>query len=129
MSPTQLVIDSTVVPKDSHRKLHHLWTGPYMIMKKLSNVNYMIAPMADASKTSIVHFDRLKHCFQNAHLPIDDDHPYHPQTSEPRPHHVGDRAELIDIGDPEEIDFLLLHRQSHDTLSERGEHRTGYYPL
>ena len=55
-------LHSTVVPPQSHRKLHHPWSGPYRIILKLSDLNYKIAPLDNPSKESIVHFDRLKLC-------------------------------------------------------------------
>uniref|UniRef100_A0A1X7V297 Uncharacterized protein n=1 Tax=Amphimedon queenslandica TaxID=400682 RepID=A0A1X7V297_AMPQE len=61
-------LHSTVVPPNSHRKLHHPWTGPYKIVSKLSDLNYKIATIQDLSKVSLVPFDCLKPYTQGTHL-------------------------------------------------------------
>ena len=88
---------STVVPSDSHRKLHHPWTGPYEVMSKLSDVNYKIALIGGNDKTFIVHFDRLKRCTPGSRPSVHcNQHPCAPN------HQVGDRAELVDSVDSNE---------------------------
>ena len=87
---------SSVVPKNSHRKLHHPWTGPYTISEKLSDVNYRIQLTSNPQKTSIVHFDRLKHCPFDMRLPGTTAPPLPQSPGETCNHHVGDMAELVD---------------------------------
>ena len=49
-------LHSTVIPSESHRKLHHPWTGPYVVLEKLSDINYKIKPCSSAiDKILIVH--------------------------------------------------------------------------
>lgn len=87
----KVLLYSTVVPPFSHRKLYHPWTGPYQVISKLSN---KIAPIADLSKTSIVHFDRLKLCPPDARFSFP---PFlhSPFSQPPSSYHVGDNATLF----------------------------------
>ena len=50
-------LHTTVVPRESHKKLHHPWIGPYIVVENLSNVNYRIKSETDPEKFHIVHFD------------------------------------------------------------------------
>ncbi|KAL5004187.1 hypothetical protein ScPMuIL_017643, partial [Solemya velum] len=43
-------------------KLTRFWTGPFDIIQKLSDVNYVIS-QPDSRKKQVVHFNRLKPCF------------------------------------------------------------------
>ena len=84
------------LPLGGHRKLYHPWTGPYVVLEKLSDVNYKIQHVGNATKIFIVHFDRLKRCtpgthFQRATLPEQLDHSHAMD--------VGDNAELLDDDD------------------------------
>ena len=87
-------LHSTVVPTDGHRKLHHPWTGPLKVIKKLSNLNYQIQLQGDPNQRSlIVHFNRLKKCIPGTRFdstPLD--LPVPPPT-----HAVGDGAVLLDL--------------------------------
>ncbi|XP_019853364.1 PREDICTED: uncharacterized protein LOC109582819 [Amphimedon queenslandica] len=90
---------STVIPKDGHRKLHYPWTGPYLILERLSDVNYKIQSVSNPPRIVIVHFDRLKLCvprtrFQRETLPS------LPMDNTRPPQNVGDYAELVENEDP-----------------------------
>ena len=52
------------VLKGSHRKLKKRWTGPYKIMKRISDLNYKIKHTS-TRKQLVVHFNRLKFCGPN----------------------------------------------------------------
>ena len=52
---------STVIPKGRSRKFHQPWTGPYKIVKQLSDAVYRIQHTRNR-KRLVVHFDRLKPC-------------------------------------------------------------------
>lgn len=82
---------STVVPNDNHRKLYHPWTGPYKVLSKLSDITYKIAPTHDLSKTSVVHFDRLKKC----HLRTLHSIPHSPISYSDH-QNIGEHARLLD---------------------------------
>ena len=56
-------LHQSAVPQDSSKKLYHPWTGPYRVLKQLSNVNYRIQHIEQPRM--VIHFDRLKSC----HLP------------------------------------------------------------
>jgi hypothetical protein len=51
-----------VVPQGTSRKLHHPWSGPYKIVKCLSDVNYRIQSLEHSQKRLFVHFDRHRPC-------------------------------------------------------------------
>ena len=82
---------STVVPKDSHKKLHHPWTGPYTVVDRLSNVNYRIKrDTGNTGRTTVVHFDRLKLCPPKTRFPNECETAARPQQS-----NVGDGAMIV----------------------------------
>ena len=59
----QLVwLHSPVIPQGHSRKLHHPWTGPYRIIKRLSESDYKIKNVDGNRQSLVVHFDRLKLC-------------------------------------------------------------------
>ena len=98
---------STVVPTQSHRKLHHPWTGPYKIIAKLSDINYKIAPTHNSSSTSIVHFNRLKRYVPGTRLPTQSSLTPPSIHSQPLPssgYNVGDNARLLDFSDDSDAD-------------------------
>ena len=86
-------LHSSVVPTDGHRKLHHPWTGPFKVIKKLSDLNYQIQLQGNPNQKSlIVHFNCLKKCipwtrFDSTPLDL-------PVLST---HAVGDGAVLLDL--------------------------------
>ena len=41
-------------------KLHHPWTGPYKVIKKVSDVTYWIQHLYGNRQRKVIHFDRLK---------------------------------------------------------------------
>ena len=60
---------SPVVAKGKSKKLHHPWLGPYIIIKKLSDVTYRIQHRNNKKKRIVVHFDRLKPCHPDTRFP------------------------------------------------------------
>ncbi len=62
-------LHSTVVPKGVGRKLHHPWTGPFRVVKKLSDSVYRLQNPRSSRNRLIVHFDRLKLCPEGVRLP------------------------------------------------------------
>ena len=68
--PGDLVwLHSTVAGKGK-RKLHHQWTGPYKVTKKLSDVTYRIQHTQRRNQRKVVHFDRLKPCPANMRFDV-----------------------------------------------------------
>ena len=53
------------VPRKKAKKFHHPWTGPWRVIKRLSNAVYHIQRLTGRRQRAVVHFDRLKIC----HLP------------------------------------------------------------
>ena len=47
------------------RKFHKPWSGPYTVVKKLSDVTYRVCLPQSKRKRLVVHFDRLKRCSEN----------------------------------------------------------------
>ena len=45
---------------ESQLELHLPWTGPFSVMKKLSDVTYRIQDLLNKRRKLVVHFDRLK---------------------------------------------------------------------
>jgi hypothetical protein len=60
-----------VMPKSERenvKKLHKWWTGPFKVVKRLSEVTYRIQHIRNRAKRLVVHFDRLKRCHPNIRL-------------------------------------------------------------
>ena len=60
---------SPAVPPGESKKLHHPWSGPFKIIKQLSDATYHIADMHTNHHKQVVHFDRLKLCPSDTRLP------------------------------------------------------------
>ena len=50
------------IPRGRCKKLHCPWSGPYVILKKLSEVTYKIQRCHSRRQRMVVHFNRLKLC-------------------------------------------------------------------
>ena len=61
----QVWLFSLAVPRGKTRKLHHPWTGPWLVVRKLSDAVYRIKALTGRRKQLVVHFDRLKLCPEN----------------------------------------------------------------
>ena len=54
-------LHSTVIPRGQAKKLYHPWTGPWKVVKPLSEAVYRIkGPSGSKQRWTIVHFDHLK---------------------------------------------------------------------
>ena len=53
-------LHSPVVKHGRSRKLHLPWSGPYRVVKKLSDAVYRIQELRNKRRRVVVHFDRLK---------------------------------------------------------------------
>lgn len=53
-------LHSSVVPCGQSKKLHHPWTGPYQVVKRLSDITYHIKNLKTKRQRQVVHFNRLK---------------------------------------------------------------------
>ena len=61
-------LHSPLSKKGINKKLCHPWSGPYKVVKKLSDANHRIKQVQGRKNKKIVHFDRLKVCPANIHL-------------------------------------------------------------
>ena len=62
------IIHSLMGKREPSKKLDHPWSGPYRVVKKLSEANYRIEQLQGRRTRKIVHFDRLKPCPKNIRL-------------------------------------------------------------
>ena len=62
-------LHSTVVPKGKARKLHRPWTGPFRVIRQISDVTYRIQDVQAPRRRSFLHFDRLKYCPKDIRIP------------------------------------------------------------
>jgi len=51
---------NAATPKGKTKKFHKPWSGPYTIVKRLSDATYRIQLLSNPRKRVVVHFDRLK---------------------------------------------------------------------
>lgn len=61
----RVMLYSPVVPRGRSKKLHCPWSGPFKVLKKLSEVTYRIRHCQGGRKRMVVHFNRLKLCPAN----------------------------------------------------------------
>ena len=61
-------LHSPLSKRGVNKKLYHPWSGPYKVVKKLSDANYRIQQLQGRRNRKIVHFDRLKLCPPNIRL-------------------------------------------------------------
>ena len=50
------------VPRGKSKKMHKWWTGPYRVVKRISDVTYRVQHTSNRAKRMVGHFDRLKQC-------------------------------------------------------------------
>ena len=94
-------LHSLVLPRGKSKKFHHPWTGPFIVVKRLSDVTYRIQSR-EGRRRLVVHFDRLKLChpgtrFNSEYLP-----PSQPDNSRLQQNHevpFGTQLQLIDDDD------------------------------
>ncbi len=55
-------LHTTVIPRGRSRKLHCPWTGPYRVVKRVSDAVYRVQDTRGRRRRLVVHFDRLKPC-------------------------------------------------------------------
>ena len=64
--PGDLVwLHSSVARKGPRHKLCHQWTGPFRVIKRLSDATYRIQHALRRNQRKVIHFDRLKPCPNN----------------------------------------------------------------
>ena len=108
--PGDLVWLYSLVPqKGTSRKLYHAWTGPFKVVKKISDVTYRIQQQQGKRTRKIVHFDRLKPCSGNIHssstqtqINSEDTTAQPPDNHRSVTHTFGNHTELINEHDDDD---------------------------
>ena len=62
-------LHNPVVPKRKSRKLHCPWTGPFSVIKRVSDNVYCIQDTNNKKKQQVIHFYRLKPCHHSTRIP------------------------------------------------------------
>uniref|UniRef100_A0A1X7V9A3 Integrase p58-like C-terminal domain-containing protein n=1 Tax=Amphimedon queenslandica TaxID=400682 RepID=A0A1X7V9A3_AMPQE len=84
-------------------KLHHPWTGPFVIMDKVSDLNYKIKFLnATSAKPLIVHFNRLQLCVPGTRFQS----PLVTTFPAPSTYHVGEGATIVEDGNGDNCNNL-----------------------
>ncbi len=100
--PGDLVwLHSPAVPRGQSKKLHRPWTGPFRIVRKLSDAVYRVQNTQARRQRMVVHFDRLKPCPPNVRIPGTVSRRRPPSPSPPLDPPPGTTLELLDCPDPE----------------------------
>ena len=60
---------SPVLPPGQSKNLYHPWSGPFKVLKRLSDTTYWIVDTRASDHRQVVHFDLLKLCLPNTNLP------------------------------------------------------------
>ena len=97
-------LHSPVPKRESCRKLHHPWTGPFKVLKQLSDTTYRIQHLHGNRQRKVIHFDRLKPCTNGVtqidheqQTTQDDNQPTNSTaTSAKLPSMIGTNLELLD---------------------------------
>jgi len=58
-------LHSTVIPRGRAKKLHCPWSGPFTVIKCISDAVYRVQDSRARRRRQVVHFDRLKPCNPN----------------------------------------------------------------
>jgi len=84
------------VPRGSHRKLRPIWTGPFRVVKRISDQNYSIKHVNNG-KQMVVHFNRLKLCNPNLRIYQQTDRSQHSSVDTPSTNTaIGSNIEIVD---------------------------------
>ena len=105
------------VPKGKSKKLYRPWSGPFVVVKRFSDVTYRVQDVNNRRRRMVVHFNRLKPYKQRVQTPVKDrakDKP--PQSSTLPRHHFGAELELVD----DECEDSVTTPHSDDPPQDRG---------
>ena len=62
-------LHSLVLSRGHARKLHCPWTGPFQVVRRLTDSTYRIQQILSCRHRLVIHFDRLKRCPVDMRLP------------------------------------------------------------
>ena len=65
-------LHNPAVPRGKSHKLHRPWTGPYKVVKRISETVYWLQHLQWQRRRPVVHFDCLKPCPLSIRLPRQD---------------------------------------------------------
>lgn len=98
---------SMAVSRGNSKKFHKPWTGPFIVIKRLSEVTYRIRK-SQGSQRKVVHFDRLKPCSSSMMTektiteqlpePVQNDNPQE-LRSRTATGHIGDSLQVTECAD------------------------------
>ena len=94
------------VPRGQSKKLHKPWKGPFSIVKKLSDVTYVIRNLQNRRQKFVVHFNRLKYYPDT--MREDPKAKTRPHQSAQKPketYHLGTNLQIIDQDSDTELNF------------------------
>ena len=115
-------------PRGKSKKLYRPWSGPFVVVKKLSDVTYRVQEVKNCRRRLVVHFNRLKpykgKVADRQPLRREMSPDMKTQSEEPRNHYFGSQLELVDEGDIEVS--IALSPSEHNTepgIEPQGESR------
>ena len=82
-------------------RLYRPWNGPFVVVKKLSDITYSVQEVKNRRRRLVIHFNRLKPYrgnVTNCQLPQRESQAsdLHTQGEEPKRHYFGSQLELAD---------------------------------
>ena len=78
-------LHSPVIPQGQVKKFHSPWTGPYKVVRHISEATYRVQDVSVPRRRVVVHFDRLKLCPKDIRLPHSAAQPPTPPSPPPPP--------------------------------------------
>jgi len=101
----------------SSRKLYHPWSGPFKVIKQVSDSIYRIQQLSGRKQRKIVHFNRLKPCPPNVRLDMSQQTTSTSLSNEQEPSTetstqlvpVGTNLELVDDDDNGQETTTITH--------------------
>ena len=109
-------------PRGKSKKLYRPWSGPFVVVKKLSDVTYRVQEAKNRRRRLVIHFNRLKPYrgkVTNCQLPQRESQSsdVHTQDEEPKRHYFGSQLELAD----DESDTPILPAPSEHNADPENE--------
>ena len=88
-------------PRGKSKKLYRPWSGPFVVVKKLSDVTYRVQEVKNRRRRLVIHFNRLKPYrgkISKCQRPQRDSQSsnVHMQDEDPKRHYFGSHLELAD---------------------------------
>ena len=90
------------VPRGKTEKLYRWWTGPYKVIKRISDATYRVQHINNKTRRIVVHFDRLKRCQPNTRLDYKATTRGPAVPSQESPHQLGTNLQMAEESDEDE---------------------------